>query len=73
VAISLLLPVVSTIHPLALERAMSRTPRMRDWRFSSVSPAGSSPSSGERLAAKARCSGSMGRVTMSIPRLAANA
>ena len=43
-AISLLLPVVSTIHPLALDTPMSSTPRRRDWRFSSVSPEGSRPS-----------------------------
>ena len=35
-AISLLLPVVTTIEPNLLDIAMSSVPRMRDCRFSSV-------------------------------------
>ena len=48
-AISLLLPVVSTIQPRALEAAISSTPRRRDWRFSSVRPAGGPPSTGSSM------------------------
>jgi hypothetical protein len=36
VAISLLLPVVSTMLPNLLDSAISSTPRMRAWMFSSV-------------------------------------
>jgi hypothetical protein len=71
VAISLLLPVVRTIQPLALDRAMSNIPRMRDCRFSSVRPAVSPPSRGARVADRARWASSMARVAMSMPRLAA--
>ena len=72
-AISLLLPVVSTIHPRAFDRAMRSTPRIRDWRFSSVSPVGTPPRSGPRSWAKAVWAGSMGTVTRSMPSRAARA
>ena len=71
-AISLLFPVVSTIHPRAFESAMSRTPRIRHWRFSSVSPAGC-----RRVGVEAVGERPVGRldgaVSRSIPRLAASA
>jgi hypothetical protein len=40
VAISLLLPVVSTMEPNLLDRAMRNTPRIRAWMFSSVVSSG---------------------------------
>jgi hypothetical protein len=40
VAISLLLPVVSTMLPNLLDSAISSTPRMRAWMFSSVVSSG---------------------------------
>ena len=72
-AISLLFPVVSTIHPLALETAISSTPRRRDCRFSSVSPNGSRPSSGASMDENATWASSMATVLRSMPSRSASA
>ena len=71
-AISLLLPVVSTIHPLAFDTPMSSTPRRRDCRFSSVRPEGSRPSTGASMEAKATCASSIGTTLRSMPRRSAS-
>jgi hypothetical protein len=52
VAISLLLPVVSTIAPVLLDSAISSMPRMRDWRFSSVVSSGRPANWGASMSAK---------------------
>jgi len=72
VASSLLLPVVSTIQPRALDTAIRTTPRIRDCRFSSVRPVGSAPSASARTEVKAACTFSMGTLRMSMPRCSAN-
>ena len=68
-AISLLLPVVSTIQPNLLESAMSTLPRMRAWRFSSAM-SGSAPSNSRRehLVERRRAHGSIGIVQRPMPR-----
>ncbi len=61
-AVSLLLPVVRTIHPNLLDMVMRIVPRMRAWRFSSASP-GSSPANGSAsMSRNASCAGSIGIV-----------
>src|SRR5665213_3647036 len=67
VAISLLFPVVSTIHPWAFDSAMSSTPRMRLWRFSSVSPSGAPPTRGVSVSARARWAANLGIVLERAP------
>ena len=71
-AISLLLPVVRTIHPNLLEMVISTLPRMRACTFSSAT-LGVVPSKyGSSMSVKARCAGSMGTTQHSMPRLSAS-
>ena len=70
-AISLLLPVVSTSQPNLFDIAIRMVPRTRAWRFSSARP-GSSPANGSAsMPRNAECASSMGTVNARIPRLAA--
>ena len=69
---SLLLPVLSSSQPKALERPIRITARMRLWRFSSVRPGGRSPNDGSSMPMSATWAGSMGTVRRSMPRLSAS-
>ena len=68
-AISLLLPVVSTSQLNLFESAIIRLPRMRDWMFSSATPQGVSWNRGARVSRNAWKGGSMGSSHSSMPRL----
>ena len=70
-AISLLLPVVSTNAPNLFEIVMRMVPRMRAWRFSSANP-GSVPRNGSSSSWRNASWGpSIGTVIVAIPRFAA--
>ena len=54
-------------RPCWLATAISSVPRIRDCRFSSVTPSGGPPRAGVRAAAKASISGAIGRVQLARP------
>ena len=65
-------PVATTSQPNLFESAISRTPRMRAWRFSSVR-SGSRPRNGSaRVSRKPSTSGSIGSSRKSAPRRSAS-
>ena len=57
--ISDLLPVVSSIEPNLFDSAISVTPRMRDWMFSSVMSGARLPKTGASMPVKASIAGPM--------------
>ncbi len=66
VAISLLLPVVSTIQPNLFEIVISTLPRIRACTFSSASPSAVPSNIGASISSKAACAGSIGTVCVRI-------
>ena len=67
-AISLLLPVVSTSQPNLFDIVIRIVPRMRAWRFSSARP-GSVPANGSAsMSRNAEWAGSIGTVSVRMPR-----
>ena len=72
-AVSLLLPVVSTSAPSLFDSVMRIVPRIRACRFSSASPGGPVASGSVSISRKAAWAGSMGTVRVRMPRLAASA
>ena len=72
-AISLLLPVVSTSQPNLFDSVIRIVPRIRAWRFSSARP-GSGPANGSAsMSRNAAWAASIGTVSVRMPRLAASA
>ena len=59
---------MSTIAPVSFEIPMSTTPRMRDCRFSSVSPLGSEPKTPPSTDVSAAWADSIGADTQRMPR-----
>jgi hypothetical protein len=73
VAISLLLPVVSTIQLNLLEIVMSTFPRIRDCTFSSATFSAAPANTGASICSNDECAGSMGTVNVRIPSRCASA
>ena len=53
--------------PVSLEIAINKTPRMRDWRFSSVSPVVPAGRAMANVSLRATCAASMGSVSITMP------
>jgi hypothetical protein len=68
-----LFDVVSTIQPNLLDSAISSTPRMRDWMFSSVRSGSWPMNDGASRSTSAWWAASMAMVRCSTPRFAASA
>ncbi len=71
-AISLLLPVVSTSEPNLFDIAIRIVPRIRACRFSSASPGSVPANVGASMSRNAAWAPSIGTVIVRIPRLAAS-
>ena len=74
-AISLLFPQLSTIHPNLLEIVITTFPRMRACKFSSATSGARPSNTGASIASNAACAGSIGivNVLMPSPRASASA